>query len=94
MGKVVRVAQIPASKPRPVDADRVLEQLCYYYPQYTFAQARRLPYKRVASLLRTAHQLQAKHYHELTQISAAPHTEKGKGVTDLLKRYEDEARHG
>lgn len=94
MGKVVRVQQIPAKETKPVDADRLCEELCYHYQQYTFAMARKLPYKRLASLLRTARREQARHYYELVQIATAPHTKDGKGVETLIKSYEDRIRHG
>lgn len=71
---------------------RLLAQLCFYYPQYTLQQARRLPYKHVIILLEEAKRMKAREYLELTQIAAAPHTKKGEGYKQLLKRYAQEAK--
>lgn len=87
MGKVVRVAQLPKREAKPGDGDRLCEQLCFYYPAYTFAMARRLPAKRVHSMLMTAQAEQAKHYCELVQIATAPHTKDGEGVKTLISKY-------
>lgn len=88
MGKVVKVQPIPTREPKPADADRLCEELCYHYPQYQFWEARQLPYKRLASLLRTARRLQAENYYNLVQIVTAPHTKDGSGVKELIKHYE------
>lgn len=69
-----------------------LAQFCYYYPQYTLNEARKLPYKYVALLLKTAIIEMNKNYLNLTQIVSAPHFDKGKGVNKLIKQYEREAR--
>jgi hypothetical protein len=92
-GKVVKVQPIPHKEPKPVDADRLCEELCYWYPAYRFEQARQVPYKRSVSMLRTARRLEAEKYYQLTQIAAAPHTDKGDGVKNLLKAYGD-TMHG
>lgn len=94
MGKVVHVAKIPEPKHSPVSLDDLHAEVCYYYPAYTFAQARRLPIKRIVHLLNVARRLRAKNYYELVQIAAAPHTEKGEGLKDLMERYGREIRNG
>lgn len=65
--------------------------VCYYYPQYTLKQAALLKARDLNLLIRTARRLQAIQNLELTQIVAAPHTEKGKGVKKLIERYQREA---
>lgn len=93
-GKIVKVAALPTPSFTHSDAEDVLATLCFYYPQYTFSAARRLPHKTVLRLMKTARRLEAKNYFMLTQIAAAPHTEKGQGVQDLLAQFEDQVNNG
>lgn len=64
--------------------------VCYYYPQYTLKEASKLSYRDISLLLNTAKRLKASEYLRLLDISAAPHTEKGKGVKELRKILEKE----
>lgn len=86
-GKVIKVQRIPAPELKPADALDRLAEFCYYYPAYTIAQARRLPEIHVRRMLNKVRKLRAAHYYNLTRIASAPHTDKGKGVTDLLTEY-------
>jgi hypothetical protein len=90
--KRISVAKLPKKKFSQQEAKHLLATLCYYYPQYTFAAARKLPYKRVTLLIRTAQRMEAMKYYNLTQIAAAPHTKNGKGVQSLLDRFKDMAK--
>lgn len=65
----------------------LLATLCYFYPQYTFREARALPYQHVKLLLKVARREEAIKYYNLTQISAAPHTKKGEGVKKLVRYF-------
>lgn len=67
----------------------ILAQLCYYYPQYTLRHARKLPYKDVSLLLKTARKMQARDYLNLTNIAVAPHTKNGSAVKKLVKQFKD-----
>lgn len=81
----VKVQKVPeAAGPPP---DEIVALFCYYYQQYTFAVARNMPYKRVAMMIKIARRKEAEHYYNLTQIVAAPHSEKGKGVKTLEEHY-------
>lgn len=86
--KVIKLQKVEKSSDRE-DWRETLATLCFYYPQYTFAQARQLPYHRVQLLLKAAHKVEATRFYNLTQIAAAPHSEKGKAVKQLLKNFED-----
>jgi hypothetical protein len=86
--KIIKVAQIPKTPQRKTTTDELLATLCYYYPQYTFAEARRLPYKRLLLLLRVARRIESIKMGNLVQIVAAPHFGKGKGVKELAKYFE------
>lgn len=88
-GKVVKVQKVPTQAARELDPLEVLDEFCYYYPAYRFDQARRVPYKHVKRMLRSARRLKAAEYHNLTQISVAPHTENAEGVKNLLDKYEE-----
>lgn len=81
---IIPVASAPRKK---VNARELLAELCFFYPQYTLAAARRLPAKDVMLLLRIARKKKAEEYLNLTQIAAAPHTIKGSGVKTLSNRY-------
>lgn len=86
---VVKAAKVSG---KGFDARDSLATLCYYYPQYTLAAARRLPFRDVQLLLKKARQLEAVRYANLTQIAAAPNSKKGKAVKDLLTKFKDMAK--
>lgn len=88
---MARIIATPIPK-RQINARQLLAELCFYYPQYTLAAARRLPAKDVMLLLKTAMRKDAEYYHHMTQITAAPHTKKGQGVKKLSSRYGKIAR--
>jgi hypothetical protein len=85
MTKRIEVAKAPA--PKSASPMRLLATLCYFYPQYTLAAARRLPYKHVTLLLSEAQRQEAARNHSLTQIVSAPHTKDGQAVQELLTHY-------
>ncbi len=85
--KRIQVASLPKPAAKPFDALKYLAELCYFYPQYTFAQARRLPYRWVRLLLAEAHRQQALKNYNLTSIVAAPHTKDGSGIKELLEHF-------
>lgn len=62
-------------------------RVCYYYPQYTLKQASELSIRDIRLLLHTANQIEAQKMYEFTQIAAAPHTKKGKGVKQLTEYF-------
>lgn len=65
----------------------LLTRLCYYYPQYTLEDAENLADSQVTALLLQAEKQRAIDYYNLTLISAAPHSKKGKMVEKLIKQY-------
>lgn len=81
----VKAQKIPQKKISP---EQIIALFCYHYQQYTFKQARNLPYKRVVMMLKVAEKEHAKRMFELTRIVAAPHTKKGSGVKSVLSYYE------
>lgn len=89
MKKVIEAQTVPKAGNKDPEWLRILARMCYYYPQYTLAQARRLPARRVRLLLETALQIEAERMYQLTQIAAAPHTKKFQGVKKLTKHFKN-----
>lgn len=91
-GRVVKVQKAPsaASSDREsfIAAD-ILTKLCYFYPRYSLEEARKLPYRHVARLIRTANRERAIHYLNLTQIATAPHIKGGDLYKDLTTKFGD-----
>lgn len=81
----IKAAKIPTKN---IKAEEVIAEFCFYFPQYKFHEARKLPYKRIVQMLKAANKAKAREYHHLTQIVSAPHSEKGKGVKKLLAEYD------
>ena len=81
---VIKVKQLKSQKVADFDAATILGTLCFYYPQYTLQEARKLPYRHVKLLLKIAMRQRNYDFIMQTQIAVAPHTEKGKGVTDMI----------
>lgn len=82
---VIKVQKIPRRKEEPED---ILALFCFYFPQYTFNQARKLPYKRIRQMLKVVRREEARKHIELVKIVAAPHGKKGTAES-LLKSYND-----
>lgn len=62
-------------------------QVCYYYPQYKLQEVAKLPQRDITLLIKVANQLEGLKMLNLTQIAAAPHTEKGRGVKKLTEHF-------
>ncbi len=76
-------------KEREVSNREIWASVCYYYPQYTLEEASHLRNRDINTLLKVAKRLEAIKFQKLTQIAAAPHTEKGKGVKDLINSFQE-----
>lgn len=72
----------------------VYAQVCYHYPQYNLKDVEQMPNRDVALLLKTANRIEGARMLHLTQIAAAPHTEKGSGVKKLTKHFKEVAKNG
>lgn len=82
---VVKAQKIPRKERT---SDDLLCLFCYKFPQYTFAQAKKLPYVRIAKMLKAAGKEDARKMYELTQIAAAPQS-KGNAVGKVLSSYKE-----
>lgn len=85
----VEVAKVPKTLKKGSNRE-LLATVCYYY-NYTLEGASRLPARDVVLLLKTARKIEATRMYNLTQVAAAPHTEKGKGVKKLSEHFKKEA---
>lgn len=65
----------------------LITRVCYFYPQYTLETAEKLTDSQVTALLLQAEKQRAIEFYNLTLISAAPHSKKGKMVEKLIKQY-------
>jgi len=88
--KIIKVKQLQSQKAAGFDSLEILATFCYYFPQYTLQEARSLPYRHINRMLKVAMKHKALEYLNLTQIASAPHTEKGKGVTELINNYKEQ----
>lgn len=84
---VIRVQKVPK---KTESAEDTLARFCFYFQQYTYKEAQALPFRRVMKLLKIAKRERARQMYELTQIAAAPHTDKGVGVKKMLKYFQEQ----
>lgn len=82
----VTAQKVPKRTESPEDT---LARFCFYFPQYTYAQARQMPFIRIRQMLRVVLTEQARQMFFLTQIAASPHIEKGRGVKKMLNYFKE-----
>lgn len=83
---VVSAQKIPKKKITPEDT---LATFCFYFQQYTYNEARKLPFIRVKKMLEIAEKERARFMYDLVQVVSAPHTKRGIGVRNMLKYFKD-----
>lgn len=71
--------------PRKEVREDTLGIFCYYFPQYTYAQAKLLPLVRIRDMLKVARKEQAKYMIDLTRVMSGSHTKKG--VNNVLSYF-------
>lgn len=85
----IKAKKIP--KPEPISSEDLLSRFCYHFPQYTYAQARKLPYKRVVKMLKIYRKEEARLMYQLAQILAASHSKDGfKSISSYYKEIINE----
>lgn len=87
----IRVQKVPIAT-KQLSKRELYATVCYYYKQYTLQDVEKLPARDVQLLLKVAMKLESARYLNLTQIAAAPHTEKGEGVQNLIDIYKEAAQ--
>lgn len=88
----VKAASLASSINRSISKRENYAMLCYYYPQYTLKDAQRIPARDLILLISTARKIEARKMYSLTQIVAAPHTNKGRGVKKLTEFYKKQSK--
>ena len=83
---LIKAKKIPKTE---ITSGDILSQLCYYFPQYNYQQARKLPYKRVLLLLKAAEKENAKRMIDLLRITLAPHVKRKSFVSNLFNEFRD-----
>lgn len=85
---MVRVSAQKIPKAKPDSSEDILARFCYYFPQYKFHEARKLPFARIIQMLKVARKCHAEEMIEMLQITNAPHTKKQAGVKNLLSYFQ------
>lgn len=80
----IAAAKLPSRK---TNKRELYATVCYYYPQYTLKMVQDMAARDLNLLITTARRLEALKMYNLTQIVAAPHSKKGKGVSKLLEYF-------
>lgn len=71
---VVKAQKIPQKN---ISSEDIIACFCYNYPQYTYKEARLLPFTRLNQMIKVARQEQAKLLYNITRAIAAPHQKAG-----------------
>lgn len=84
----ISVQKIPKRELSKADYEDLLARFCFKFPQYTYSQAKNLPYVRVVKMLKSAERVRAKEMIELANIIAGPHTKHGEGTKKMIEYYQ------
>lgn len=80
----IKVQKIPKKRFDPED---LLALFCYHFPQYTFSQARKLPYKRIRQMLKVVKKEHARQMIDLLQVVSAPHGGKRNSAKKVFDKF-------
>jgi len=83
---IVKAQKIPQKQ---ISSTDIVARFCYFFPQYTYLEAKKLPYKRIVQLLKVARQEQAREWYNLTRITATANSSKKGAVNDLLSEFKN-----
>lgn len=84
----VKAQKVP-KKSYKVSPEDIVARFCYHYPQYTFSEAKKIPYVRIAQMMRIADTEHARRMIDLVHVVSSPHTKNGKGVGEVIKYFQD-----
>lgn len=82
----VKAKKIPVSLDDP---EEMLHKFIYHFPQYTLAQAQKLPYVRIKKMLTVARKEQALNLYNIAKIVFSQHTKEGKGMKKVLEELKN-----
>lgn len=74
---------------KEVASEDLLASFCYHFPQYTYATARRMPYRRILQMLKVANKEHAKKMIDLAHIMAAANSQKKGAIKEVVNRFND-----
>lgn len=64
-----------------------LARFCYHFPQYTYAKANKLPYKRILKMLKVARKEKVYEWYNQLRIAIAHKSSKKSSISNLIKEY-------
>lgn len=87
---IIKVKKVPKQEHK-IDVDDILARFCYYYPQYTFKQAKQMPAIRIRKMLKSA---RAEHRANMYQflyelVQTIPVANSKEHYNKMISRYED-----
>lgn len=83
---IIKAQKVTTNKETESGED-ILARFCYLY-NYTYSEARKIPYKRILRMIKLARKEQAYEWYNLLRISIAPHGKKGT-ADKLFKEYKE-----
>jgi len=83
---VLKAKKVPKKE---FKADDLLLRFCYYYPQYSLYQARKMPYKRIVQFLRVVEHEHAKRMIDFTRAVASPQSSNKNAINELLQEFKN-----
>lgn len=84
----VQQQKVSSSSNNTFNSKNILWKFCYYYPAYTYQEARKIPYKEVTKALEIAEAEKSKLMIDLTQVACAPYGKKN-SPKKLIEHYKD-----
>lgn len=87
---IIKVKKVPKTE-RKIDIDDILARFCYYFPQYTFKQAQKMPAMRIRKMLKSARaEHRANMYEFLFElVQTIPVMNSQEHYNKMLNKYED-----
>lgn len=85
---VFKASKIPK---KAISSAELLTIFCYYFPQYTLAQAKEMPYVRIVRMLKVVRKERAKHMLDFARVIFASGNKSGmKDVLSYFKQIIEE----
>lgn len=85
---VFKAAKIPRKETKPEDT---LSAFCYYFPQYTYAEARKLPFKQIKFMLKAVRKEQARNMLDFLRVFSGSQSKHGaSNVLSYFKKILEE----
>lgn len=89
--KIIKAQKIPDSG-RVFSVDDELARFCLNFPQYTLADARKMPFHRIVQMMRVARQEYGRKMYDLTTAICSPHSKSG--PSKVLEYFKELSQNG